>query len=134
MNLTTKLASALLTMMRPDPETGKLRRIISHEEAKTLTAKQIIARFQFDHYPIRKADGGPDEPWNIEPRPTAEHRKKTDEIDVPQIAKQKRIRGETGNGPRRKIASRPSAWPKGRKIKSRGFANQRALTGDMLRS
>lgn len=119
-SLKTKLAAALLTMMRPD-ESGALVRIISHEEAKTLTADQIIARFHFDHYPIRKTDGGVDEPWNLEPRPIAEHDKKTREVDIPQIAKQKRIRGETRNVPRQKIPSRPNAWPRGRKIKSRGF-------------
>lgn len=109
--LKTKLAAALLTMMRPD-DSGKLVRIISHEEAKRLTADEIIARYQFDHWPIRYADGGPSEPWNLEPRPIAEHRQKTKEIDIPQITKQKRIRGETGNGPRAKIPSRLNAWPK----------------------
>lgn len=113
--LKTKLAATLLTMLRPD-EDGNLVRIISHDEAKRLTADQILARYHFDHWPIRKADGGPDAPWNLEPRPIAEHAKKTREIDVPQIAKQKRIRGETRNGPRR-----PNAWPKGRSIQSRGF-------------
>lgn len=122
-SLKTKLAAALLTMMRPDDD-GNLVRIISHEEAKRLTADQILARYHFDHYPIRKADGGEDVPWNLEPRPIAEHRKKTDEIDVPQIAKQKRIRGETRNGRRAKIPSRPNAWAKGRKLQSRGFPKQ----------
>lgn len=122
-SLRVKLAAALLTMMRPD-DSGNLVRIIPHEEAKRLTADQILARYHFDHWPIRHADGGPSEPWNLEPRPIAEHRKKTDEIDVPQIAKQKRIRGETGNGRRAKIPSRPNAWAKGRKIPSRGFPKQ----------
>lgn len=105
-SLKTKLAAALLTMLRPN-ESGKLVRVISHEEAKRMTADQILARFDWDHYPIRKADGGPDEPWNLEPRPTAEHSKKTREIDQPQLAKQRRIRGETRQGPKRKIPSRP---------------------------
>lgn len=105
-SLKTKLAAALLTMLRPN-ERGELVRIISHEEAKRLTADQILARFDWDHYPVRKADGGPDEPWNLEPRPVAEHEKKTREIDQPQLAKQRRIRGETRQGPKRKIPSRP---------------------------
>lgn len=108
--LKTKLAAALLTMLRPD-DNGKLVRIISHEEAKRLTADQIIARFHFDHWPIRKADGGPDQPWNLEPRPIAEHQDKTDKIDKPQLAKQRRLRGETGNRPKKKIPARANPWP-----------------------
>ena len=90
-SLKTKLAAALLTIKRVN-EDGELEHVIRFGESKHLTADQIIARFRFDHWPIRHADGGPDEPWNLEPRPVAEHDKKTAEIDVPQIAKQKRIR------------------------------------------
>lgn len=104
--LEIKLAAALLTIVRPD-ENGNLVRVISHEEAKNLTAKQIISRWNWDHYPIRKADGGPDEPWNLEPRPVDEHQKKTREVDQPQMAKQRRLRGETKAKPKQKIPSRP---------------------------
>lgn len=105
-SLKTKLAAALLTMLRPN-ERGELVRVISHEEAKTLTADQILARYHFDHYPIRKADGGEDVPWNLEPRPIDEHKQKTREIDQPQLAKQRRLRGETKAKPKQKIPSRP---------------------------
>lgn len=92
-NLTIKLAAALLTMRRcVKTLTGeRWELIISHEEAKTLTAEQIVARFQFDHYPIPHAQGGPAEPWNLTPTLTPEHREKTAKIDIPQIAKTKRI-------------------------------------------
>lgn len=122
-NKDTKLAAALLTIRREN-ESGELVPVIPYEESKTMTAKQIISRFALDHYPVRHADGGPSLPWNLFWRPRPEHDKKTREIDVPQIAKQKRIRGETGNGPRAKIPSRPNAWGKGRKIPSRGFPKQ----------
>jgi len=122
--LKTRLCAALLTIMRPD-ENGTLVRVISHEEAKGMTEAQILARFDFDHWPIRKADGGPDAPWNLEPRPTDEHDAKTRTIDVPQIAKQKRIRGETRNRPRSKIPARVNPWPAGRKLQSRGFAQSK---------
>jgi hypothetical protein len=89
-SLKTKLASALLTMLRPD-ETGKLVPIIPHEHAKQMSDEQIISLFQFDHYPIPHAHGGPDESWNLEPRLIAEHRIKTATKDVPIIAKTKRI-------------------------------------------
>lgn len=105
-SLKVKLAAALLTMKRPN-DAGQLVPVITYERSKTMTPEQIISEFHFDHYPIREADGGPTEPWNIEPRPVSEHRRKTAEIDIPQLAKQKRLRGETRQGPKRKIPSRP---------------------------
>lgn len=86
-----KLAAALLLHMRDDG-TGRLVRTISHAEACTMTADQIIARFHLDHYPVRFCDGGPNEPWNITPRPVEEHRAKTATVDIPAIHKNKRIR------------------------------------------
>jgi hypothetical protein len=89
-SLKTKLASALLAIKAF--ELGRWSPLIPHEDAKQMTADQIISLFAFDHYPIRKADGGPDEPWNLEPRMIVPHREKTAKIDVPQMAKSKRIR------------------------------------------
>jgi hypothetical protein len=86
----TKLASALLTIVRPD-ETGKFVPVISYEEAQKLTAEQVISRFRFDHYPIPHAQGGPDHHSNLLPRPTAEHEARTAKLDIPQIAKTKRL-------------------------------------------
>ena len=57
LSMKVKLASALLQMLRAD-DTGKLVRIISHEEAKTLSANEIISRFDFHHYPIPHAHDG----------------------------------------------------------------------------
>lgn len=87
-SLTVKLAAALL-MLRD--ENGEL--LIPHEHAKLMSADQIISLYQFDHYPIRKDDDGPDEPWNLEPKGIMRHRKKTAEIDVPQMAKADRLQG-----------------------------------------
>lgn len=120
-SLEKKLAAALLTIVRPD-ENGVMRPVIGYEESKTLTAKQIIARFHLDHWPIRHADGGVSEPWNLCWRPVAEHEDKTRTIDVPEIAKGKRIRGETRNGPKRKISARVNPWPGGRKFQRRASA------------
>lgn len=92
-SLKTKLAAALLQMKRCERTLigDKWVPIISHEEAKTLTDDQIIARFHFDHYPIPHAQGGPDEPWNLTPSPVLDHKEKTAKIDVPMIAKTKRL-------------------------------------------
>lgn len=94
-SLKTKLASALLTLgdYQVDPATGRTRwmRFIPYLDAQLMTADQIISLFAFDHYPQRKADGGPDEPWNLEPRMIRAHREKTAKVDVPEMAKSKRI-------------------------------------------
>lgn len=136
--LKVKLAATLLQMKRMDAN-GQLVRVISHEEAKSLTADQIISRFQFDHFPIPHAEGGPDAPWNIDPSPTPEHREKTAKVDVPQIAKSKRLRADEaehqdamaskGGDVLRAAITRKrqqrSRWAPGRKIPSRPMRSAR---------
>lgn len=85
-SLSTKLAAALL-MLRD--EHGE--RLIPHEHAKLMGDDQILSLFQWDHYPVRHEDDGPDEAWNLTPRLKAAHREKTSKIDIPQSAKKKRI-------------------------------------------
>lgn len=82
-----ELAAALLQLVDGD---GK--RLIPHEHAKLMTADQIISLFARDHYPVRVADGGPDEPWNITWRLRHEHKVKTAMVDLPHLGKQRRIR------------------------------------------
>lgn len=86
LSVKTKLAAALLQVRdaQGDP-------FISWEHAKAMSADQIISLFHFDHYPLRHEAGGPDEPWNLVPTLIAEHRRKTAKIDVPEIAKIKRV-------------------------------------------
>lgn len=133
----TKLASALCQMLRVVD--GKFVPIISHEEARLLSADEIISRFHFDHYPIPHAEDGPDEPWNITPRLKEEHVEKTNKVDIPRIAKNKRVArshtehteimaAKASGHPRpkakkvgRKIRSR-SSFPAGRKFSSRASA------------
>lgn len=127
--LKVKLAAALLQMLRPD-ENGKLVPVIPHEDAKHMTADQIISLFNFDHTPIPKAHGGPDAPWNLEPRPILEHRRKTAKVDVPMIAKTDRIIDAQAEFRRRLLAKdageprAPSRWPK-RKLRSRSNLSTR---------
>lgn len=134
--LKTKLAAALCQMLRVDDATGKFVPIITFEESRCLSAEEIISRFHFDHYPVPHAEGGPDEPWNITPRLKPEHVERTRKIDIPKIAKNKRVARDhqqhvermeakaTGRPrpqptkPKRKIGGR-SSFPTGRKFDSR---------------
>jgi hypothetical protein len=79
-SLTVKLAAALLKLGH-----------VPHSQARRMTADQIIALYHFDHYPIPHAQGGVNEPWNLDPVLVAVHREKTAKIDLPMIAKTKRI-------------------------------------------
>lgn len=133
--LKVQLAAALLQLVDDKGE-----RLIPHRDAELMTADQIISLYQRDHYPVRVADGGTDEPHNLTWRLRAEHKAKTAKIDQPELGKQRRIRKrEIEHGERmglkalgydwespqerrimggHKIPSRP--FPKGRK-----FASQR---------
>lgn len=115
-NLTEKLASALLMLT---DETGAL--LVDREQAKGMSAAQIVGLFEFDHG-VHRAIEGTNHPTNLTPRIYAEHRAKTNKQDIPQIAKTKRISKEQeefrarllrkvgGNAapkPRGKLRSRP---------------------------
>ena len=111
-NLREKLAATLLMMVRPG-EDGKMEPVIPFAEARTMTAREIIARFDFDHA-VYHAFGGPSEAWNLTPRLRAEHREKT-KRDLANIAKVKR--GIAKRQGRRKKSrpipgSRNSPWKK----------------------
>ena len=77
--LKTKLAAALLALGH-----------IPYEESKAMTADQIIRRYDFDHWPILHALGGPDLPWNLRPLLRAPHKEKS-KRDTAIVAKVKRI-------------------------------------------
>jgi hypothetical protein len=86
-NLTIKLAAALCALTGPDGQ-----RLIPHEHAKLMSADHVLSLFQWNHFPIPHAEGGPAEHWNLDPELIAAHRKVTAKIDVPGIAKRKRVR------------------------------------------
>lgn len=81
-SLRVKLAAALCELSR-----------IPLEDAKRMTADQVISLHHFDHYPIPHAApfNGPAEHWNLVPRLIPAHREKTAKQDTPEIAKTKRI-------------------------------------------
>lgn len=129
MNLSTKLASALLAMRGED---GAF--LVPYEDAKLMSADQIISLFQFDHYPIRKADGGPDAPWNLVPRFILAHREKTAKKDAPEMAKDRSIAAAHANHVDRiqaKIGGRPIQEPprSARKMQSRPFPKMQRHMG-----
>jgi acetyl-CoA acetyltransferase len=88
---------------------------IPYEDAQKMSAEQCISLFQFDHWPHRKCDGGSDHFSNLRPMFIGEHRKKTATVDLPAIAKDRRIE-EKWNAFNRAVAAgnkpprRPSRW------------------------
>lgn len=110
----TKCAAALLALRDDmgDP-------VIDYTHAKYMSTEQITSLFHFDHDPIPHADGGPDEAWNLTPLLRSEHKVKTAKVDVPTIAKNKRIRKKfaahqetlvTRVKPKSRWPSRPLRW------------------------
>lgn len=115
-NLTKKLASSLLA-----------RGEIPYDDATLMTDDQFISLYQF-HHNIRHAEGGTDHFSNFEPMLIAAHKKRTAEIDVPAIAKGKRLRKtQSAHDARMAAQTEPSLdraldylLPK-RGLRSRGF-------------
>lgn len=75
----TKLAAALRELAQ-----------IPHAHAKLMTADMVLALFQWHHIEYH-ADSANDAHYNLDPLLIKAHRKRTAEIDIPQIAKTKRI-------------------------------------------
>jgi len=73
--LRERLAATLLTLVRAN-DFGQMVPVISFEEAKGMTADEIIARYEFDHN-VYVAWGGSNHPVNLTPRAVADHREKT---------------------------------------------------------
>lgn len=85
----TKLVAALC-QMRYEVD-GKLELILTHEDAKALSEDQILSIFHWDHDPIPHAEEGEDTHYNLVPKLIPGHKKKTATVDVPGIAKRKRV-------------------------------------------
>jgi hypothetical protein len=85
-----KLASALLELKCINND-GHLVPIIDRQAAKQMTAEQIVAQFELDHWPVPVAFGGSNHPTNLHWKTKMQHREKTAKIDIPAIAKSKRL-------------------------------------------
>lgn len=103
---TTKLAAALRELFQ-----------IPHWHAKLMTEDQLLSLFEWHHNEYHATEGS-DEHWNLEPLTIKGHRARTAKIDIPQIAKTKRIKKEHDDFVRRLLAprderpQRQSKWPK----------------------
>jgi hypothetical protein len=85
----TKLVAALC-QMRHEVD-GRLELILNHDEAKALSEDQILSLFHWDHTVTPHAEEGADVHWNLAPELIVPHRVKTATVDVPGIAKRKRV-------------------------------------------
>ena len=74
--------------------------------ASKVPAWAVLRLFTPDHN-ILHAHDGPDKWWNLTMRRRGPELKAKDKADTKIAAKDKRLRGETGTAPRRKIPSRP---------------------------
>lgn len=83
-----------------------------------MSSGQIISLYQFDHHPVRVADGGTDHPSNLRPLLIAVHRVKTAKHDAPDMARERRVRRAVDAHAQRMLLKRagkpkpPSRWPK----------------------
>lgn len=119
-NLTEKNAALVLAWLEARGEP------IPHEHQQAMSAHQICSLVQYDHYPIRRVDGGTNHPSNLSVKLILGHREKTRTVDIPQIRKADRIRRADDAAVNRLLARdageprQRSRWPS-RKIQSRGF-------------
>jgi hypothetical protein len=122
----------------------------SREEAKAMTAKEILARYECQHE-VAVDHGGTNHPTNLTMMPKEQHRRITNEIDIRRIAKAKRLeakRPEIAQMRHEEIvrqnrvmgytydtigayADRPNR-PK-RKMQGRGFQGHRRFDGTIVR-
>jgi hypothetical protein len=87
-NAKEKLAASLLEIMR-------LRGTpLDRNRAKRMTPAEIVGLFHFDHDAGFACHGADNHPTRITPRPVREHIEKTAKIDIPAIAKCRRVSAE----------------------------------------
>jgi hypothetical protein len=118
----TKLVAALC-QMRHEVD-GKLELILTHDQAKALSEDQILSLFHWEHGVIPHAEEGPDVHWNLEPMLIAPHKKKTATVDVPGIAKRKRVAKAHIEHTRTMQTPRDERTPKKSRWASRPFSRK----------
>jgi len=131
--LAERCASALLTICRPTAD-GRLAPVVDRDRARTMTAKEIIGCFEFDHV-VLHALGGSNHPTNLVPRPIAEHREKSGK-DTSIVAKVRRIAPEHEEFRRKMLVKQPDDFvptdkPTSNKLRGRGFQGSRRFDGSV---
>lgn len=99
---------------------------IAHEHQVLMHEDQMLSLVHRDHFPIPHAEGGSNHFSNVRARLIGEHREKTRTIDIPGIAKRKRVRRAQEEHSARmaaKLFGAPPPSPRKfkRRIASRGF-------------
>lgn len=110
--LTDKLAAALRELLG-----------IPYEHAKLMTAEQILSLVEWHHIRYH-ADGNGVEHYNLDPLPIRAHRERTAKIDIPQIAKTKRITTAQAEFRKRLLTPRDERPTKQSRWGSRPFQNR----------
>lgn len=79
-NMHEKLAAAYLALLEWSDH--EFRPVLDRMACKSMTAKEICALFEIDHYPISRFMGGTNHPTNLVPMLVADHRQKTYKKDA----------------------------------------------------
>lgn len=111
--LKAKLAAALRELFK-----------IPHEHAVLMSADQLIGLADFHHI-VYHAHGGSDEHHNLEPMLRADHKDRTAKVDIPQIAKTRRLARTTAEFHRLMAIPRDERPPKKSRWGSRPFPKRR---------
>lgn len=107
--LKAKLAAALRELLG-----------IPYEHAVLMTEDQVLSLVQWHHIHYHR-DSANDEHWNLDPLPIRAHRDRTAKIDIPQIAKTKRIAKAEEEFRARLLTPRDQRPPKKSRWGSRSF-------------
>lgn len=112
-SLKTKLAAAICQLF------------LTHEEAEALSEDQVLSLVQWDHFPIPHAHDGPDTHYNLMAVLIPAHREKTAKVDIPQIAKTKRISREHEEFRKLLLIPRDERPVRKSRLQSRGFQRRK---------
>jgi hypothetical protein len=99
---------------------------LPYDHRVLMSAEQVMSLLHFDHDPIPHAEDGPGLHFNLTPLPIMAHRIKTATIDLPGIAKRKRVAAKHGQHQAKIEAKLTGDVPseprrRSRKLQSRGF-------------
>ena len=88
--------------------------------AEAMTESDVLALVEWDHFPIRHADGGPDAHWNLQPLLAGDHKIKSKK-DAGERAHERKVRRSVDEHRQRMLLKgmgkrqvKRSRWPKRR--------------------